>query len=138
MVLNLGTSMIIICQFVFLSLRQHNERHFTNAIENYWWLFALSMVFFIIAVVLIYLKKAHGFAFTMILLQFGTAFFGYGLSKLPYILEPYINIDKAVVNEQMALMLVIAFILGLLLLVPSLILLLRLFIFDADYVKGKK
>ena len=130
--------MIIICQFVFLSLRQHNERHFTNAIENYWWLFALSMVFFIIAVVLIYLKKAHGFAFTMILLQFGTAFFGYGLSKLPYILEPYINIDKAVVNEQMALMLVIAFILGLLLLVPSLILLLRLFIFDADYVKGKK
>ena len=130
--------MIIICQFVFLSLRQHNERHFTNAIENYWWLFALSMVFFIIAVVLIYLKKAHGFAFTMILLQFGTAFFGYGLSKLPYILEPYINIDKAVVNEQMALMLVIAFILGLLLLVPSLILLLRLFIFDADFVKGKK
>ena len=37
----------------------------------------------------------------------------------------------------MALMLVIVFILGLLLLVPSLILLLRLFIFDADYVKGK-
>src|SRR5699024_1575428 len=130
--------MFIICQFVFLSLRQNNERHFTNAIENYWLLFALIMVFFIIAVVLIYLKKAHGFAFTMILLQFGTAFFGYGLSKLPYILEPYINIDKAVVNEQMALMLVIAFILGLLLLVPSLILLLRLFIFDADYVKGKK
>ena len=130
--------MIIICQFVFLSLRQHNERHFTNAIENYWWLFALSMVFFIIAVVLIYLKKAHGFAFTMILLQFGTAFFGYGLSKLPYILEPYINIDKAVVNEQMALMLVIAFILGLLLLIPSLILILRLFVFDKKYVEGKK
>lgn len=130
--------MIIICQFVFLSLRQHNELHFNNAIEHYWWLFGISTVFFIIAVALIYAKKAHGFAFICILLQFGTAFFGYGLSKLPYILYPYININEAVVNEQMALMLVIVFILGLLLLIPSLILLLRLFIFDADYVKGKK
>src|SRR5699024_12845539 len=93
--------MIIICQFVFLSLRQHNERHFTNAIENYWWLFALSMVFFIIAVVLIYLKKAHGFAFTMILFQFETASFGYALSNLPNILEQSINIDNAVVNKQL-------------------------------------
>lgn len=130
--------MIIICQFVFLSLRQHNETHFNNAVGSYWWLFGLSIIFFIIAVGLIYFKKAHGVAFIMILLQFGTAFFGYGVSKLPYILDPFINIDKAVVNDQMALMLVIVFILGLLLLVPSLILLLRLFIFDADYVKGKK
>ncbi len=130
--------MIIICQFVFLSLRQHNETHFNNAVGSYWWLFGLSIIFFLIAVGLIYFKKAHGVAFIMILLQFGTAFFGYGVSKLPYILDPFINIDKAVVNDQMALMLVIVFILGLLLLVPSLILLLRLFIFDADYVKGKK
>ncbi|RIO04232.1 cytochrome d ubiquinol oxidase subunit II [Mammaliicoccus sciuri] len=130
--------MIIICQFVFLSLRQHNETHFNNAVGSYWWLFGLSIIFFLIAVGLIYFKKAHGVAFIMILLQFGTAFFGYGVSKLPYILDPFVNIDKAVVNDQMALMLVIVFILGLLLLVPSLILLLRLFIFDADYVKGKK
>lgn len=38
----------------------------------------------------------------------------------------------------MGLALVIVFILGLLLLVPSLILLLRLFVFDKEYVEGKK
>jgi cytochrome d ubiquinol oxidase subunit II len=38
----------------------------------------------------------------------------------------------------MGMALVIAFIAGLLLLVPSLILLMRLFLFDADYVKGKR
>ena len=41
------------------------------------------------------------------------------------------------VNASMGLALVIVFILGLLLLVPSLILLLRLFVFDKEYVEGK-
>ena len=49
--------MIIICQFVFLSLRQHNETHFNNAVGSYWWLFGLSIIFFIIAVGLIYFKS---------------------------------------------------------------------------------
>ncbi|UTH14522.1 cytochrome d ubiquinol oxidase subunit II [Macrococcus equipercicus] len=130
--------MLIICQFVFLSLRQHNAQHFNTALTHYWWLFALSIVFFLAALILILLKRNHGVAFIMIMIQFALAFFGYGLSKLPYILYPYVNINKAVVNDNMAIALVIVFILGLLLLVPSLLLLLRLFIFDADYVKGNK
>lgn len=66
------------------------------------------------------------------------AFFGYGASKMPYILYPYVRIDEGVVNSSMAIALIIAFVLGLLLLIPSLILLLRLFVFDKDYVEGKK
>ncbi|MDT3789864.1 cytochrome d ubiquinol oxidase subunit II, partial [Staphylococcus aureus] len=44
----------------------------------------------------------------------------------------------AYVNPEMGWTLVIVFILGLLLLLPSLILLLRLFVFDKEYVEGKK
>lgn len=130
--------MLVICQFTFLSLRQQNALHFNTAVGDYWWLFGFSIVCFLIALVLYYLEKSLDIAFIFVVLQFATAFYGYGISKLPYILYPYVNMDKAVVNETMAFYLVVAFILGLLLLLPSLYLLMRLFIFDADYVKGKK
>lgn len=68
----------------------------------------------------------------------GFAFFGYGISKLPYLLYPMVKLDHAVVNDNMAIALTISFILGLLLLIPSLILLLKLFVFDKEYVEGKK
>src|SRR5699024_11878426 len=61
-----------------------------------------------------------------------------GISKLPYILYPYIDINTSVVNESVAVALTIVFILGLLMLIPSLYLLLRLFIFDKDYVDGDR
>ena len=67
----------------------------------------------------------------------GIRFYGYGISKLPYLLYPYIKVSDSGVNASMGLALVIVFILGLLLLVPSLILLLRLFVFDKEYVEGK-
>ncbi|MDO5360372.1 MAG: cytochrome d ubiquinol oxidase subunit II, partial [Jeotgalicoccus sp.] len=47
-------------------------------------------------------------------------------------------INDAVVNENMAFALTVVFGLGLLLLIPSLFLLVRLFLFDKDYVKGNK
>lgn len=130
--------MIIICQFVFMSLRQHNVEHFDNIMTSYYWMFLLSIIFFMIAFILIYIKRAHGIAFIMVALQFALAFYGYGLSKIPYILYPYVNMNDAVVNETMAFALTIVFILGLLMLVPSLLLLLRLFVFDKEYVKGNK
>lgn len=70
--------------------------------------------------------------------SFSFAFFGYGMAKYPYLLYPYINIEDSATNPSMAMALIIAFIGGLLLLIPSLILLMRLFLFDADYAKGKK
>ncbi len=73
----------------------------------------------------------------MIMLQFAFAFFGYGASHLPYILYPYISLYENFTNDTMALALVVAFIAGLLLLIPSLYLLMRLFLFDAAYVQGK-
>lgn len=128
---------ILASLLVFISLQQHNERHFNNAIEI-WWMFALSLLFFLIATWLIIRKKNYGTAFILVMLQFFFAFFGYGASHLPYILDPYITIYSGSTNETMGIALIIAFIAGLLLLIPSLILLLRLFLFNADYVKGEK
>ncbi|MFC0270799.1 cytochrome d ubiquinol oxidase subunit II [Metabacillus herbersteinensis] len=128
---------ILASLLVFISLQQHNERHFNNAIDI-WWMFALSLLFFLIATWLIIRKKNYGTAFILVMLQFFFAFFGYGASHLPYILDPFITIYSGSTNETMGIALIIAFIAGLLLLIPSLILLLRLFLFNADYVKGEK
>ena len=128
---------LVITQFTFLGLRDHNYEHFLAA-QDYWYLFGLSLLAMIIAVFLIWKRRNYGTAFIMIMLQYGFAFYGYGISKLPYILYPYVNINDSVVNENMAFALTVVFILGLLLLIPSLFLLVRLFLFDKDYVKGNK
>ncbi|UXS22876.1 cytochrome d ubiquinol oxidase subunit II [Staphylococcus delphini] len=133
-----GAPMIMMSLFVFLSLRIQNEAHFMSAVFDYGWLFIISFIAFVIAGVLTLLKKAHGIAFIFVIIQMGTAFFGYGLSKLPYILYPYVHIDDAVTNDSMALVLTIAFIGGLLLLLPSLFFIFKLFVFDKEYVRGKK
>ena len=80
----LGPPMIVISLFVFLSLRIQNADHFNNAVFNYWWMFVISFIFFLIAGVLTILKKNHGLAFVMVILQMFFAFFGYGMSKLPF------------------------------------------------------
>lgn len=128
--------MLVITQFVFLGLREHNFEHFMNA-QGLWYLFGLSLLSMGVAVYLIWKRRNYGIAFIMIMLQFAFAFYGYGISKMPYILYPHVEINTSIVNDAMALSLIISFILGLLLLIPSLALLLRLFLFDKDYVQGK-
>ena len=49
--------MIVISLFVFLSLRIQNADHFNNAVFNYWWMFVISFIFFLIAGVLTILRK---------------------------------------------------------------------------------
>lgn len=130
--------MIMVSLFVFLSLRIQNANHFTNAIYNYWWMFTLSLLCFIIAMSLALLKKYHGIAMLMMILQLFFAFFGYGLSKLPYIVYPFVKITDTTVSVATGLTLMIVIILGLLLLIPSLILLLRLATDNKGIVKNQK
>lgn len=121
----------------FVSLYRHNETHFFRMLDVSW-MFVLSLGFFVVSVSLILNRKAYGIAFLCVMLQFGFAFFGYGASHLPYLLYPYVTIDSGVTSPAMGQALVIAFIAGLCLLIPSLILLMRLFLFNATYVKGKR
>ncbi|SDJ75533.1 cytochrome d ubiquinol oxidase subunit II [Sediminibacillus albus] len=128
---------IIASLTTFIALSQHNMEHFQNMIDL-WWVFGLSVGCFSIAMWLIYQGKRYGLAFVFVMFQFFFAFFGYGAGHMPYLLYPYVTVHQGAAHEAMGLALVIAFILGLLLLIPSLFMLMKMFLFDADYVKGKK
>jgi cytochrome bd ubiquinol oxidase subunit II len=121
---------------VFLSINQHNPEHFANMMDLSW-MFMLSFACFCGALALHLKKRFYGWAFILVMLQFAFAFFGYGASHLPYLLYPYITISDSIASPAMAQALVIGLIAGLLLLVPSLILLMRLFLFDAQYVQNR-
>ncbi|SHF72369.1 cytochrome d ubiquinol oxidase subunit II [Ornithinibacillus halophilus] len=132
-----STPTIIAALTAFIFLGQHNERHFNNMMDL-WWMLGLSVGFFMIAMFLLYIGKYYGLAFISIMLQFFFAFFAYGIGHYPFILDPYITVQSSATHESMGIALVVVFIAGLLLLIPSLILLMKLFLFDADYIKGKK
>ncbi|MBP1968317.1 cytochrome d ubiquinol oxidase subunit II [Virgibacillus natechei] len=132
-----STPTIIAALTSFIFLSQHNERHFGNMMDL-WWMLGLSVGFFMIAMWLLYQERGYGLAFISVMLQFFFAFFAYGIGHYPYILDPYITIADGATHESMGLALIVAFIAGLFLLIPSLALIFKLFLFDADYVKGKK
>ncbi|WP_280768689.1 cytochrome d ubiquinol oxidase subunit II [Salipaludibacillus daqingensis] len=122
---------------VFFLLSQRNVEHYQNMLDL-WWVFGLSVLAFIGAFLLILKRKSYGTAFIMVMIQYFTAFFGYGAAHLPYLLYPHLTIYDGFTNETMAISLIVAFVAGLLILIPSLYLLMKLFLFDADYVEGNK
>lgn len=132
-----STPSIIAAMTAFIFLSQHNPRHYESMLDL-WWMLGLSVGFFMAATWFLYLGKYYGTAFICVMLQYFFAFFAYGIGHYPYILDPFITVFDSATHESMGIALVAAFIGGLLLLVPSLILLMRLFLFNADYVKGKK
>ena len=127
---------IITATGIIFELRGHNPEHFER-ILGLWWVFAISFLLFIGTVYLIWKRRNYGLAFILLVGQFFTAFFAYGASHYPYLLYPHLTIYDSFTNESMAIALIVAFIAGLGLLLPSLYLLFRLFLFDKDYVKGK-
>lgn len=98
----LGPPMIIICLFVFLSLRIQNSEHFYSAVFDYWWMFGISFLFFALASLLTFFKKKHGLAFVFVILQMMFAFFGYGISKLPYLLYPFVKLQMHMLIQKWA------------------------------------
>ena len=127
---------IITATGIIYELRGHSPEHYENLI-GLWWVFAISFLLFAGTVYLIWKRRNYGLAFILLVGQFFTAFFAYGFSHFPYLLYPYLTIYDSFTNETMAIALIVAFIAGLGLLLPSLYLLFRLFLFDKEYVKGK-
>ncbi|MBD7945930.1 MULTISPECIES: cytochrome d ubiquinol oxidase subunit II [Psychrobacillus] len=128
---------IITAGGIIVELRSHNVEHYNNMLDISW-AFGLSFLLFLGTVWLLWKKSKYGLAFGLLAGQFLIAFFAYGFSHKPYLLYPYLTIYDSFTNEAMAISLIIVFILGLALLIPSLYLLLKLFLFNKDYVKGKK
>lgn len=128
---------IITATGIIVEMRTHNPEHFERLV-NLWWMFGLSFVFFVGTVFLIWKRRAYGVAFGLLVGQFAIAFLAYGASHFPYLLYPFLTLYDSFTNESMAIALIIAFIAGLGLLIPSLYLLLKLFLFNKDYVEGKR
>lgn len=127
---------IITAGGIIYELRAHNAEHF-NQMMDLWWMFTISFLLFLGTVFLLWRKKQFGFAFWLLVGQFAFAFYGYGFSHYPYLLYPYLTLYDSFTNEAMAVSLIVAFIAGFALLLPSLYLLLRLFLFNKEYVEGK-
>jgi cytochrome d ubiquinol oxidase subunit II len=122
---------------VFFAIHNHNPEHYQKMLD-YSWMFVLSLLAFFAALYLVWRERSYGWAFILVMVQFALAFFGYGVSHLPSILYPYIHLYDNFTNRTMALYLIGAFLAGLLLLIPSLYLLMRLFLFNTPYVEGIK
>lgn len=101
------------------------------------WMFGLSGILFLATVWLLWAKVKYGLAVILLMAQFAIAFFAYGISHYPYLLYPYLTIHDSFTNEAMAIALVVAFIAGLVLLIPSLYLVFKLFVFNKGYVSGE-
>ncbi|MDX8366334.1 cytochrome d ubiquinol oxidase subunit II [Cytobacillus sp. IB215665] len=127
---------IVTASGIIFELRSHNSVHYERLLDL-WWMFGLSFFLFIGTVFLLWKRKAFGIAFGLLVGQFFLAFFGYGASHYPYLMYPYLTMYDSFTNDTMAIALIIAFIAGLGLLIPSLYLLLKLFLFDKGYVQGK-
>lgn len=122
---------------IIVELQNHNPEHF-NRLVNLWWMFGLSLLFFLGTVYLIWQRRSYKLAFWLLVGQFFLAFLGYGISHYPYLLYPYLSIYDSFTNQSMAISLVVVFILGLGVLIPSLYLLLKLFLFNPKYIQGKQ
>lgn len=118
---------------IMIEMKWHNPAHFEGLL-SLWWVFALSFISFVIS--LIFLKKGwYGRSFIMVVVQFALAFYGYGVSRYPYLMYPNITIYDSFTNQAMAYALVTVFILGLLLLIPALYLVFKLFVLNKPYIK---
>lgn len=129
--------LIITAIGIIIEMRGHNEIHF-DSMMGLWPVFAISGLLFIFTIWLIWQKQKFGLAVILLILQFALAFYAYGFSHYPYLLYPHLTIHASFTNYEMAIALVIAFVLGLCLLIPSLYLLFRLFLFNKDYVTGRR
>ncbi|MGG4510446.1 cytochrome d ubiquinol oxidase subunit II [Heyndrickxia sporothermodurans] len=122
---------------IMVELKNHNPEHYSRMVDL-WYMFAISGLMFFVTVWFIWQRRNYGIALALLIGQFAFAFYAYGVSHYPYLLYPYLTLYDSFTNEAMALSLVIAFIAGLCLLIPSLYLVLKLFLFDKEYVRGKE
>ncbi len=128
---------IVTATGIIVEMKVHNPEHYERMLDI-WWLFALSFVLFAGTVYLLWKRRSYGLAFVLLVGQFALAFLAYGISHYPYLLYRELTIYDSFTTPAMAIALVIAFIAGLGLLLPSLYLLLKLFLFNKEYVQGKR
>ncbi|MFX3618340.1 MAG: cytochrome d ubiquinol oxidase subunit II [Sporolactobacillus sp.] len=77
----------------FLGLENQNPDHFMKTLDNYG-LFLLSLLCLLIAVTLVFMKRAYYLSFLSVMMQYFFALMGYTQSHLPYIIYPDIKLSS--------------------------------------------
>lgn len=122
---------------ITVELKSHNLEHY-NRMLDLWYVWAVSALMFVGTIYFLIKQTKFGLAMGLVIGQFILAFFAYGISHYPYLMYPHLTIYDSFTNQTMAITLVVTFILGLFLLVPAMWLILKLFVFNNDYAKGKE
>ncbi|MBN8237331.1 cytochrome d ubiquinol oxidase subunit II [Halobacillus kuroshimensis] len=110
-------------------------------IEQNWLIFGLSLLFFLIGYVLLFLKKPDGRkgrarpAVIMIVLQYGFAIYAYGSAHLPYLIYPDLTVSDGFTNASTFYPMLIVYAVGFGILIPAFYLFWRLFLKDRRYLK---
>lgn len=130
-----GIPLIVSAIGIILEFRAEKHWHYENMLDISW-LFIISGTLFLATYWLLWRKAKYGLAVILLILQFAAAFFAYGFSHYPYLLYPHLTIHDSFTNQAMAISLVVVFIAGLCLLIPSLYLVFKLFIFNKGYLSG--
>jgi cytochrome bd ubiquinol oxidase subunit II len=130
-----GIPLIVSAFGIIIQLKSSRIWHYEQMLDLSW-LFIISGILFLATYWLLWGKAKYGLAVILLILQFAAAFFAYGFSHYPYLLYPYLTIHDSFTNQAMAISLVVAFVAGLCLLIPSLYLVFKLFIFNKGYVSG--
>ena len=130
-----GIPLIISAIGIIIELKTAGNWHYIQMLDLYW-LFIISGLLFLATYWLLWRKIKYGLTVILLIIQFAAAFFAYGFSHYPYLLYPYLTIHDSFTSQSMAISLVVAFIAGFCLLIPSLYLVFKLFIFNKGYVSG--
>ena len=129
--------LILTAAGIIVELRSHNPEHY-DRLMDFWWVFGLSFVLFVGTVYFIWKRKSYGIAFGLLIRSISLSLFRvwyltlslFALSISHYLRWFYKRSDGHFINHCLYC--------RTLLLIPSLILLLRLFLFNKNYVEGKQ
>lgn len=74
-------------------------------------------------------------AFTAIIIQYAFASIGYGLAHMPYVIYPHMTVEQGFTNPATFRALLVAYVVGLMILVPAFYLFWKLFLKDKRYLR---
>ncbi|UOE92590.1 cytochrome d ubiquinol oxidase subunit II [Alkalihalobacillus sp. LMS39] len=129
--------LVLLFSSVCLYFMNEHSPVFFERVMAYSLIFSLA---FIAALWTIYhlLFQQYGRACCFMLIQYAFIFLGYGKAHFPYLLYPHVTAYNGFTTSVMSQVLWISLAIGLIILFPSLFLLFRFFIYDKEYVKGKR
>ncbi|WP_226585531.1 cytochrome d ubiquinol oxidase subunit II [Halobacillus litoralis] len=110
-------------------------------IQENWFAFGLSLLFFLVGYALLFVKKKDGrkgrarISVVMIVLQYAVAIYAYGSAHLPYLIYPDLTVTDGFTNPDTFYPMLIVYAVGFGILIPAFFLFWRLFLKDRRYLR---